>query len=145
MTGGDRFPSNASVFLHDASGKHPLVPDFAASADPALSFDGQAVLFAGKRSKQAPWQIWETPLTGGGKRRLPGRGKIATPDLWPRKLFAEPTFCVTVAFCSRPDIRSGLKLHLRSIRSIPTAAASNPTAATTALPIIKAGRSTRAT
>ena len=51
-------------------GKHPLVPNFAASADPAVSFDGQRVLFAGKRTAEDSWQIWEIALTGGDPRRI---------------------------------------------------------------------------
>jgi len=74
MHGADRFPSGASVFLReslrDATGQRALVPDFAASADPAVSFDGQRVLFAGKLKAQDPWQIWEIALAGGAPRRI---------------------------------------------------------------------------
>ena len=70
MHGGERFPSGANVFLHDSAGQHPLVPDFAASADPAVSFDGQRILFAGKSRGQDPWQIWEILLSGGTARRI---------------------------------------------------------------------------
>jgi len=70
MRGADRFPSRGTIFIHDASGKRPLVPGFAASADPALSFDGQRVLFAGKLKVQDPWQIWEISLNGGSPRRV---------------------------------------------------------------------------
>ena len=68
--GGDRFSSGATIFVRDAGGKHPLVRGFAASADPAVSFDGQRVLFAGKLSVQDPWQIWEVSLAGGAPRRI---------------------------------------------------------------------------
>lgn len=70
MHGGDRFRSGATIFVRDASGKHPLVPRFAASADSAVSFDGRRVLFAGKLKAQDPWQIWEVPLAGGEPRRI---------------------------------------------------------------------------
>ena len=70
MRGADRFPSGATIFVHDAQGKHPLVPNFAASADSAVSFDGQRVLFAGKRKAEDSWQIWEIPLGGGQPRRV---------------------------------------------------------------------------
>lgn len=70
MQGGDRFRSGATIFLRDSTGKHPLVPDFAASADPALSFDGLRVLFAGRRTHHDPWQIWEISLAGGEARRV---------------------------------------------------------------------------
>ena len=49
MRGADRFSSDASVVLQDAHGRRALLPTFAASADPAVSFDGKNVLFAGKQ------------------------------------------------------------------------------------------------
>jgi hypothetical protein len=62
MHGTERFPSGAKIFIVDPSGKHVLLSEFAATADPAISFDGQRVLFAGKRKADDPWQIWEVPL-----------------------------------------------------------------------------------
>jgi hypothetical protein len=70
MRGGERFSSGATLVVRDSNGKRPLVPDFAASADPAISFDGQRVLFAGKLKAQDPWQIWEVPLAAGEPRRV---------------------------------------------------------------------------
>lgn len=70
MHGDDRFGSGATIFLHDAKGDHLLVPAFAASADPSVSFDGQRVLFAGKLKPEDPWQIWEVSLPGGTPRRI---------------------------------------------------------------------------
>ncbi len=70
MHGGDRFSSNATIFVRDVSGKHPLIRGFAASADSAVSFDGQRVLFAGKLKAQDPWQIWEVALVGGAPRPI---------------------------------------------------------------------------
>jgi len=68
--GEDRFGSNARIVVHDVSGNHPLVPNFAASADASVSFDGQRVLFAGKRKTHYRWQIWEVSLSGGEPRRI---------------------------------------------------------------------------
>jgi hypothetical protein len=70
MHGADRFPSGAMIFVQDAAGRHRLVPQFAASADPAVSFDGQHILFAGRLKPQDPWQVWEIALTGGDPRRI---------------------------------------------------------------------------
>jgi hypothetical protein len=70
MRAADRFPSGATVFLHDSTGRRPLVPGFAESADPAVSFDGQRVLFAGKQKSQDPWQVWEASRAGGELRRV---------------------------------------------------------------------------
>jgi hypothetical protein len=62
IRGADRFSSGAIIFLQDASGRHPLIPGFAASADPAVSFDRNRVLFAGKQKIQDHWEIWEVSL-----------------------------------------------------------------------------------
>ncbi|MGD0791729.1 MAG: hypothetical protein ABR920_08165 [Terriglobales bacterium] len=78
IRGTDRFSSDAIIFFQDASGRHPLIPGFAASADPTVSFDGKSVLFAGKQKTQDPWQIWEVAwdgardiaMTGGAVRRV---------------------------------------------------------------------------
>ena len=70
IRGADRFSSDAAIFFQDANGKHPLIPGFAASADPAVSFDGKNVLFAGKKKSQEFWQIWEVSLEGGEPRRI---------------------------------------------------------------------------
>ncbi len=74
IRGADRFSSGANIFLQDASGRHPLIPGFAASADPTVSFDGKTVLFAGKQKAEDHWQIWEVALdattSGGAPRRV---------------------------------------------------------------------------
>ena len=70
MQGADRFSSDAAVFVRDDKGAHPLVPAFAASADAAVSFDAQRVLFAGKAHPNDPWQIWEVETNGSDLRRI---------------------------------------------------------------------------
>jgi len=70
LHGSDRFSSDAAIIVRDGNRQYRLVPAFAASADPAVSFDGQRVLFAGKARAADPWQIWETPLSGGDPRRI---------------------------------------------------------------------------
>ena len=70
LHGADRFPSGAEIFVSNESGRHPLVSDFAASADPSVSFDGEKVLFAGKARASDPWQIWEVVLAGGARRPI---------------------------------------------------------------------------
>ena len=69
LHGADRFPSGAEIFSSNESGR-PLVPNFAASADPSVSFDGEKVLFAGKAHESDPWQIWELDVAGGTPRRI---------------------------------------------------------------------------
>jgi hypothetical protein len=70
MHAADRFASGATIFVRNAQGKHALVPNFAMSADSAVSFDGQRALFAAKRKPEDPWQIWEIALAGGEPRRV---------------------------------------------------------------------------
>ena len=68
--GSDRFSGGATVVVKYSRGRHSLVADFAASADPAVSFDGENALFAGKQKPQDRWQIWEISLAGGKPRRI---------------------------------------------------------------------------
>ena len=70
LHGADRFPSGAQLFVRNESGRHPLVPNFAASADPSISFDGEEVLFAGKARASDHWHIWEVVLAGGSPRPI---------------------------------------------------------------------------
>lgn len=70
VKGRERFGSGASVFIQDASGRRPLIPAFAASADPTVSFDGKSALFAGKQKASDAWQIWEISLEGGELKRI---------------------------------------------------------------------------
>ena len=69
MHGAERFPSGAQVVLRQGAEHAPLMGDFAASADPSVSFDGQRVLLAAKRKVEDPWQIWEVPLRARGEAR----------------------------------------------------------------------------
>jgi hypothetical protein len=70
MHAGERFPDGASIFIRNSSGHHPLVKEFAASADPAVSADGKSVLFAAKLKPEDHWQIWEIALAGGEPRQI---------------------------------------------------------------------------
>ncbi len=70
LPGADRFSPEAAIYIRDGNSQRPLVPGFAASADPAVSFDGERVLFAGKVHAQDSWQIWEIALGEGKPRRM---------------------------------------------------------------------------
>jgi hypothetical protein len=72
---GERFPSGARLMLFTQAGARPLIPDFAASADAAVSFDGSRVLFSGKRKTGDAWQVWEAPVAGGTPRRVTSGGE----------------------------------------------------------------------
>ncbi len=65
LHGGERFPRGAQLMLLRDGHITPLVPQLAASADASVSFDGKAILFAGKKNAGDPWRIWQMPLSGG--------------------------------------------------------------------------------
>lgn len=70
MTGGERFPLGAVLMIKDGKSARALVPGFSATADPNVSFDGQSVLFAGKKNASDRWQIWEMSLAEGEPRQI---------------------------------------------------------------------------
>jgi hypothetical protein len=70
LRGAERFPDGASLFVFDGHLSRPLVPDFFASADAAVSFDGTRILFAGKRHSKDSWQIWEAVVAGGDPAQI---------------------------------------------------------------------------
>lgn len=84
MHGADRFSPGAAILVRDGNSQHPLVPDFTESADPAVSFDGKRVLFAGKIHSEDPWQIWEASTNGGAAKRITsGLGDCIRPFYLP--------------------------------------------------------------
>jgi len=68
--GGERFPAGATVVLRKDGTSRSLVTGFSATADPAVSFDGSHVLFAGKRQANAPWDLWEVAASGGDPKQI---------------------------------------------------------------------------
>jgi len=70
LNGGERFPQGAEIYLWDGVQARKLVPEFTASADPEISFDGTRILFAGKKSARDHWQIWEISTDGTGLRQV---------------------------------------------------------------------------
>jgi len=70
LTDAERFPAGAAIVLVSGGQRRPLVADFAATADPDLSFDATHVLFAGRQESGGPWRIWEVALEGGTPRQV---------------------------------------------------------------------------
>jgi hypothetical protein len=70
MHASERFSGDAAIFVQDAGGARPLLPTFAESADPSVSFDGTNVLFAGKQKTNDLWQVWEVPVYGSEPQRI---------------------------------------------------------------------------
>jgi hypothetical protein len=92
LRGEERFPKSAELVVQRAGKSEPLVTGFAVSADASVSFDGKAVLFAGKKNVEDAWQIWEVSLEGGAPRLVYGGRGDAIRPLWlpdGRVVFAE--------------------------------------------------------
>jgi hypothetical protein len=70
LHGGERFPKGAKLLLVHEGEATPLIEGFAASADASVSFDGQKVLFAGKKAASDPWEIWEFTLRDQSLRQV---------------------------------------------------------------------------
>ncbi len=68
--GKERFPEGAHLLIFHAAHSESLLPEFFASADANVSFDGTTVLFSGKKNANDPWQIWELTLADHTTRKL---------------------------------------------------------------------------
>jgi len=68
----DRYVDGVRIVLIPGSGggRVVLTADFAAACDPEISFDGSAVLFAGKRAVDDRWHIWRMNADGSGKVQI---------------------------------------------------------------------------
>jgi len=68
--GGERFFVGSRLLLIHNGTASPLLPDFAATADANVSFDGTSILFSGKKKADDPWQIWELTLSDRHLRQV---------------------------------------------------------------------------
>ncbi|HTX75145.1 MAG TPA: hypothetical protein VMD29_02985 [Terracidiphilus sp.] len=82
LRGGERFPRGAQLLRVEDGAAAPLVAGFAASADANLSFDAQRVLFAGKKSADDPWSIWELTLSSRSLRQVIGGASDAVRPMY---------------------------------------------------------------
>lgn len=64
-----------------------LTPDFAAARDPSVAFDGQTILFAGRKGVTDRWQIWRIDSDGSNPRKIIDDGGNATAPLHVGSLF----------------------------------------------------------
>ncbi len=70
LEGADRFPQGATVIVKSNGSTKPLAPEFFASADAIVSFDGRSVLFAAKKQANDHWQIWEIAIASGTSHQV---------------------------------------------------------------------------
>ncbi len=113
LQGDERFPQGAQVMVLRRGRPEPLVPGFAASADPSVSFDATTVLFAAKQTAEDPWQIWQVGMDGGAPRRLLAADSDLIRPLWMpagRVAFARKTATGFVLETSGLDGKDKLRL-----------------------------------
>jgi hypothetical protein len=94
----------AHIVLVDPAGTtRVLTEGFAAACDPNVSFDGQKVLFAGRKPGQAGWRIYEIGIDGAGLRAVSPEHLDARSPIYVSTLFTldspEPWF--TAVFVGR--------------------------------------------
>ena len=75
------------VRLSPDGSERPLTDGFLAACDPAVSFDGRQILFAGRRSSKERLQIWRMDADGGAAVRITDDPGDASAPLWVGSLF----------------------------------------------------------
>ncbi len=68
----DRYADGARIVILRPSFAEPvnLTPKFTAACDPDVSFDGESIIFAGKRNPDDTWQIWRMNKDGSQKVQI---------------------------------------------------------------------------
>jgi len=89
-------------------GKRQLAADFHSASDPEVSFDGLRLLFAGKRTAQDPWDIFEIGVDGSGLRQITqGLGDCRNP-IYQSRFYqisdADEAWYQILFLCSRPGV-----------------------------------------
>lgn len=123
IKGNERFPSGAQVIFRESGSSRPLVAGFAATADPAVYFDGTKVLFAGKKAPKDSWQIWEVALAGGDVKRITTcAGDCVRPFYLPgnRMVYAQKLNGRFVIAAAALDGRAALQLTYAPGNALPT-------------------------
>jgi len=75
------------VRLSQDGSERSLTDGFLAACDPAVSFDGRQILFAGRPSREETLQIWRMDANGGGVDRITDDPGDASAPLWVGSLF----------------------------------------------------------
>jgi hypothetical protein len=87
----DRYVDGCQIVrfsLSDSRGKVVLLTaEFLSACDPAVSFSGENILFAGKQKKGDPWQIWQMDRSGGNKIQLTHGNSDSVSPLYVGSLF----------------------------------------------------------
>ena len=70
LRGEERFPRGAQLLLVQGGKADQLVEGFASAADASVSFDAKTILFAGKKTPDDPWQVWELNVATHSVRKV---------------------------------------------------------------------------
>ncbi|UCH61995.1 MAG: hypothetical protein JSU77_09305 [Fidelibacterota bacterium] len=68
----DRYVNGTRIVVFRTSATEPvnLTPEFTAACDPDVSFDGETIIFAGKKYPDDSWQIWRMNTDGSNKLQI---------------------------------------------------------------------------
>ncbi len=97
----------------DGGAGRVLTAGFAAARDPAVSFDGREVLFAGRREAGERWQIWRMDADGSHPEQLTHGPGDSTSPRWAGAIFhldddhPSDRFVYVSSVPGRPDENSG--------------------------------------
>ena len=87
----DRYVDGCQIVRLSLSGSQGevvhLTAEFLSACDPAVSFDGKKILFAGKQRKGEPWQIWQMNGNGGNKIQITHGNTDSVSPLYVGSLF----------------------------------------------------------
>jgi hypothetical protein len=79
----DRYVDGARIVRVNPSsgGAVVLTGEFTSACDPDVSFDGETIVFAGRRGPKDSWQIWRMKADGSGKTQVTrGPGQHVAPE-----------------------------------------------------------------
>lgn len=123
---------HARLVLVSPEGQVQLLSEgFESACDPNVSFDGQRLLFAGKRAGDAYWRIWEMGLNGSGLRavspeQMDSRHPIYSaalftlnsPEPWPAAVFVGRDDCLNETGRSAASSLYNVKLDGTELRKL---------------------------
>jgi hypothetical protein len=93
LLNGAAGPGSRIVILARQGTPSILTQEFAAAADPSVSFDGKRILFSGKLRAEDSWDIWEMDTDGRNKRQITrGAGNCREPEYLAQSSISPPDF-----------------------------------------------------
>jgi len=100
-----------------------LTPGFESAADPAVSFDGKRILFAGRKSADSSWNIFEVAVDGSGVHQITRNSGNCRSPIYQSALFylndERPSYQVTFVSDAAGELNEGAaspKTDLYSVR-----------------------------